>query len=291
MTAERTVIRKLSLLVVAVLALAACRTTRSVEDPTRELREKIAPALGLSFKGDLTQGQDKNFLGIRSDQLLLSRRSDSRTYFVQDERFGLLREGGVFEGGDDELLERCRSIAQRLGVPAGEIEEASVLQVMNNVATIDGTGSVRTEEPQRGERYARLTRSVDGVPVFSSSVMLALNREGGIGFLELHWPEITPQAIAEARSMREQVERGWKPPELEGAHVESVEVGILHSPAVAFVMDVQPVIRVIYSPSDRTVGKKPVLYLDSRGHEVPRPRQFERLDVPAEGARKAGDQP
>lgn len=284
MKTKKIVIQTVSLL--TVLVLTGCRSI----DATRELREEIAPALGLHFEGDLEQGEEKNFLGIRSDELLLSRRSDSRTYFVQDERFGLTREGGIFEGEDNELLERCRSIATLLGVPVAEIDEASVLRVMNNVATIDVSGAVHTEEPQRGERYARLTRSMDGVPVFSSSVMLALDRQGKIGFLELHWPKISLEIVDRARSMQEQVERGWEGPALEEAYVESVEVGILHSPAVAFVMDVQPVIRVIYSLPDGSVGKKPVLYLDSEGRAVPLPRQFEHLDVRLEGVREQNGQ-
>jgi len=50
-------------------------------------------------------------------------------------------------------------------------------------------------------------------------------------------------------------------------------------------MDVQPVIRVVYAPEERGVGKKPVLFLDADGKKVRLPRQFEKLDLPEEGQR------
>lgn len=286
MRPKAAVIWNFCILTVAALTLLSCQSMPPDEDPARELRETIAPALGLEFEGELTQGLEKNFVGVRSDVLLLTRRTDSRTYFVQDERFGVTRAGGIFEGSDRELLERCRAISERLGIPANQIKEASVLQVNSNVARLDDSGALRAEPTRKGERYARLVRSIDGVPIFSSSVMLALDRKGAIGFLELHWPEISKEALSSARDMQDLIKRGWKPPALEKAEVESVEAGVLHSPAVGFVMDVQPAIRIIYRTSDGSVGKKPVLYLDGKGRAVEMPRQFESQEVAPEKARE-----
>jgi hypothetical protein len=95
---------------------------------------------------------------------------------------------------------------------------------------------------------------------------------GEIGFLEVHWPEIPPEVIEEARRYRELAAKEWQAPELKGARVESITVGILHSPAAATAMDIVPVIRVIYAPLDTGIGKKPVAYLDTQGKPVEMPR-------------------
>jgi hypothetical protein len=71
----------------------------------------------------------------------------------------------------------------------------------------------------------------------------------------------------------------WTPPEHPGATVESVEAGIIHSPAVGFLMDVYPTIRVIYAPIDERMGQKATRYLDRHRNDVPVPRQF---DLPPE---------
>ena len=60
---------------------------------------------------------------------------------------------------------------------------------------------------------------------------------------------------------------GWNPPERVNAVVESVEAGVIHSPAVGFAMDVRPAIRVIYTPI-RYSGKV-MLYLDRNGRVIP----------------------
>jgi hypothetical protein len=66
----------------------------------------------------------------------------------------------------------------------------------------------------------------------------------------------------------------WRAPDLAGASVESAEAGIVHSPAVAMVMDVYPAIRVMYHPDDPRFGQRPVMHLDRHGQAVPIPRQF-----------------
>jgi len=51
-----------------------------------------------------------------------------------------------------------------------------------------------------------------------------------------------------------------------------VTAGVLHSPAAATMMDFVPVIRVIYAPLDKRLGKKPVAYVDAGGKPVTMPR-------------------
>lgn len=273
----------------AALALPGCRTT-GPPDPVTELREVIAPALGLDFKGEVSEGTERNFTGLRSEDLLLSRRSDSRTFFVQNEAFGVARPGGIFQGSDEELLDKARKIGETLGLPPGEILEASVIQVQSRVASVDpATQVVSMEEAERAERYAHLVRAVKGIPVFTSRLLLALDRAGDIGYLELHWPEVPSAVLAQATELQAVVEKGWQPPTLEGARAEEVEAGVVHSQAVGFLMEVRPVIRVIYSPVDPSIGRKPMLYLDAAGRPVELPRDLERVDPPPDDKREPGE--
>jgi len=69
--------------------------------------------------------------------------------------------------------------------------------------------------------------------------------------------------------------RAFQPPELADARPETVQAGIIHSPAVGFFMDVVPVIRVIYSNANPELRRKPTLYLDRHGQTVPMPRDIE----------------
>ena len=139
-----------------------------------------------------------------------------------------------------------------------------------------------------GHRWANVSRQIDGIPVFSSRAAVQLDGENQLHFMELHWPAIPPDTLTEAKRLAYKVKAGWKPPEMEGATVESATAGILHSPALGFVMDISPVIRVIYKPVKEGVGKKPVRYLDRNGHDVPMPRQFAETILSPREKRQAG---
>jgi hypothetical protein len=279
----RTRTRALSMICTAAgsLLLGACRSTPPPNHPegaARQLEALATTRLHLDFAGKVSDGAAYNIVGIHSETMLFSHRIDSRTYFVQDKRYGVGRTAGVFSGSDEELLRSARQVASLLGVQDSEIDGAAVLRVESNVAGRDrASGQLVAEGARLQERFARLTRRIEGVPVFSSRVLLGLTRDQRIGFLEFHWPDIPKQKLLEAQRYVESIRRGWSPPVLRYAKVESVEAGILHSPAAAFVMEVQPVIRVIYAPEGSQAGKKPVLYLNAEGKPVAMPRQFEKL--------------
>jgi hypothetical protein len=131
-----------------------------------------------------------------------------------------------------------------------------------------------------GKKYALTTRQIAGVPVFSSRAIVGLLPGGEIGFLEVHWPEIPAKVTEESQRYRQIVEKKWRAPERKGARVESVTAGILHSPAAATAMDFYAVIRVIYAPLDKRIGKKPVGYFDPEGKPITMPRTL--LQPPSE---------
>ncbi len=266
----------------------------AVAQPSVDFSDRAEAARMVSTASDVfgvklsnvKSGSHSTFVALNGDDgVVFTHRTDSRTYLVFDGR--ALKEG-PFAGDDKQLLARARKLLAGAGVPDKEIVSARVLQEMLQTGVIDPqTRKVHSTEAKPGRRHALLTRSIDGVPVFSSRELLTLNRAGGIEDLELHWPEIPATVVTEAHRLQYVVGAGWKPPEQRDARVESVEVGIIHSPAAAFVMDIAPVIRVIYAPISEKVGVKSQLFFDRSGELVAPPRQFGKLDEPRNKPRPA----
>ena len=63
-----------------------------------DLERTARTALGISFDTTPVPEASHNMIGLRSKSILVSRRLDSRTYFVQDRRYGLGHPAGVFRG-------------------------------------------------------------------------------------------------------------------------------------------------------------------------------------------------
>jgi hypothetical protein len=250
------------------------------------IRHLAVAQLGLKLDRVQRQGSEYNFLAVKSSDLLISRRLDSRTFFVQDERYGHDKENGFFQGSDEELKKACYRTLARLDIPEREVREANVLRESLQVGFVDRTsGKVVREEPRSGRRLARCSRQVEGVPIFSSHLILGLTKHKTIGFMEVHWPEIPEATIEEARRLQYMVKHGWQPPERKGASIESVEAGVIHSAATGFLMDIYPAVRVVYAPEKNGMGRKLVLHFDRHGNPVPVPREF---DIPCRFAEKRG---
>src|SRR5262249_31591775 len=140
-----------------------------------------------------------------------------------------------FKGTDEELLQYTRRIFSGLNIPATEIAQARVLREQEQLGQLNrDTGKIELGKVMPGPRWASVSRQIDGIPVFSSRAMLQLDGENQLHFMELHWPAIPPETLIEAKRLAYKVKAGWKPPEMEGATVESSEAGILHSPALGF---------------------------------------------------------
>jgi hypothetical protein len=233
-----------------------------------EMRD-LAARLGLDLR-DAEARADAAGVGLRTKEALLSRRFNSRTFFAQDQR----RKGTAFAGSDEELLKQAERVLEQLGVPHGEVAKAAVLQEMTQ-ASPRREGPVEGQ-PQKDRRMVLIERQVTGLPVFGSHFKLSVGKDGGIELMELHWPELPSAAVREARRLAFKVVMNeFKPPDLAHARPESVEAGILHSSAYGNLLEVQPVIRVVYATTGRNAGKKPVLYLDRDGKPAPMPRQIE----------------
>lgn len=240
----------------------------------------LAEALGVRFDEIVRAGSQGTTIGIQSKSVLFSLRLDSRTFFVHDTRFGPGAELGVLEASDDEYIKAAHEILNKLEIPHQELALSSVQQEQAQIAEFNReTGEARFDPVMSGKRYVTLTRQIDGLPVWSSRVLLGLTKDRQIGFLEAHWPEIPQAAIAEAKRLANRMREGWSQPEKPLAKVIEVQAGIIHSPAAGFVMDIYPAIRVIYASTDERIGKRAVEYFDRHGKPVPIPRQF---DLPPE---------
>ena len=280
-------LRKTSLAAAAAILLGAagCQKAPAPEAPkpagpsAEELeiqnatRRIAAEALGLKIDKIVASGHKDNFSGLQTDNVTFSQRLDSRTFFAYDRRFSSTKETGIYGEADEALLKRSHELLERLKVPAAEIASEKVVLEKTRVGQRDPKSGRYTLGPvEAGKKWARITRQVYGVPVFSSRATIGLMPDGQVGFLEVHWPEIPPKVTEQARRYRELAGKGWRAPQLKGARVESVTAGILHSPAAGTEMDVVPVIRVVYAPLDRRLGKKPVAYVDPEGNPVAMPK-------------------
>ena len=245
----------------------------SDREEIESLRSVASRVLNRPLGGDAEFRSAANVIGFQSNELLFNHRLDSRTYFFQD--FRKYKEEGQGGSSNDELLKRVRELLRLLDVPAGEMGEQKVLQERSRVGEREPSGHIRLEEVQYGPQWARVTRQVEGIPVFSSRALFKFTGEdGSLRFFEVHWPYIPQEVLREAHRLDYKVKSGWKPPRVAEAEVETVEAGIVHSPAIGFVMDVYPVVRVIYKPEKVGAGKKAVRYYDRAGLILPFPRQF-----------------
>lgn len=276
--------------IVVALALSGCPgpDNKEVKDKDIAALEGMAAKI---LKIDLAKleksGKERNMVGIRSKDVLFSHRLDSRTYFIQDDRFQVDGGSGVFQGSEEELIDLVHKVIANLEIPADEFEKSTVMNEKLQTAKFDeASKKYQPGEISQGKRFVEITRSVQGIPVFSSRILVGLTKDKSVGMLEAHWPKISEKVLADSKRLQELTKNDWKPPVQKGSVIESVEAGIIHSPAIGFVMDVYPVIRVIYAAENKSVGRKAVLYLDANGKRVPVPRTFEKIDEKPAGIRK-----
>jgi hypothetical protein len=244
--------------------------------PAREearLRNIGTKVFGIKWGEKLVAVSDHGFQAITDGTTTISYRPAGNAYFVQT---GKARTGrNAFRGADEELIERGRAMLERLGIERSEIADTKILQhyVTEGVMNPD-THQLDVKEPRKDRRSLIVRRVVGGVPILNSRMALDLDGDGQIAALELSWPRIEPKVLEEARRLQRLAKADFKAPERKGARIESVEVGILHSPGASFVEDQVAAIRVIYAPDDSKLGMKPVAYLDMHGRPVAIPRQM-----------------
>lgn len=219
-------------------------------------------------------GSAANISGLRDATFVFSRRLDSRTLFATDSRYGSKGKLGAWTGADKTAISTCRRILRAAGVPAAEIVKLDVVVEWGRSAERVSENEFKVHEPYVLRKIVRATRAVDGIPVWKSYVSLGLTGRGNVGSLEVHWPELPTSAIKEARVLQSLVKRGFKPPDVPGARLESLEAGIAHSSAIGFYMDVVAAVRAIYIGESPEVGRKPMQYFNRHGEAIAVPRDI-----------------
>src|SRR5260370_34764688 len=214
---------------------------------------RLAEELGIEIGQTSEKGIRGNFAGLRTDEVMFSRRLDSRSYFAYDRRFTVSH--GLYQGPDEKVASEARTVLAKLSVPSGELGSAKVIEEAGQTGHLDpGTRKLSLGKVTRGKRYVMFTRQVEGMPVFSSRAIIGFTSEGRLGFLNVHWPVISEADLKETRELRERVRRGWKAPVVSGARVESVEAGIVPFPFAAAIMEKHPVNPVLFTKKDTHFG-------------------------------------
>lgn len=225
-----------------------------------------------------------NVSGVRTRTQTFSRRRDSLTIFARDSRYGHLGKAGAWTGPDRAVVAACRRVLRAAGIPSAEISAIDVVSEQGTVAERVSEKEFRVEKPHLLRKVGRVRRAVGGLPVWSSHLVVGLTRDGGVGQLELHWPRLNPEIVKEGKLLQNIVKRGFKAPDAADAQPESVEAGIIHSPAIGFFIDVAPAIRVVYAGKDPTIGRKPAQYFDRHGEPVAPVRDIQPA-TPVQGER------
>jgi hypothetical protein len=258
----------------------------STPEESRQLQRIAIDLLGLDLGRIERTGTTANMSGIHAGRYQLTRRTDSRSLFLQDAEYQSQGRAGVFEGRDDELLDRAQRLLEELGIDPAEIDRRSIMTEQVEAASFDRrSGDIVSAGVRDGKRYAYLTRAVDGLPIWQSSLTLGLTRDGAPGYLHLHWPEIPAKYPDLARDYRKAEAGGWTAPKLDYAEPESIRAGVLHSPAISLVLDHAAAIKVVYRPTTSEIGKKPVRYVDVGGADVLLPRHFDETPGPIDKQR------
>jgi len=256
----------------------------AIQSRLEELESKtlraLAKLMGVTNLRKVEYRSAATFSGVRSETYTVSTRHDSRTVFAIDAAYGHDKEHGAWTGRDKTVLTACRTVLRSIKVPRTEIAAVRVVSEFGTVAHRDKDGTIQTHDPLLLQKLARAKRTLAGVPVWSSYALVGLTSNGGLGCAEVHWPQVSDRIEDEARILQAFVARGFAPPELQGAHVDTFEAGILHSPAIGFFMDVVPAIRMVYASDQKNIGKKPVRYFDRHLRPIVMPRAWPQAQDP-----------
>ena len=125
-------------------------------------------------------------------------------------------------------------------------------------------------------RTAAFRRSLEGIPVFGSELIVGLTPDGAIGRFRLHWPKIDDEVLKEAKELQNATRtKRWIVPEvMRSGDIDILEetAGVGHSAMADPGFRQRAVVRVLYRKSSRDpqypLASTTYKYFDSRGREV-----------------------
>lgn len=180
------------------------------------------------------------------------------------------------ENSRERLLKRIDAALDRAGINApnrqfGWFQD----ELAGAVPRTQGLPPDPREHSKLVARTVAYTRSIDGVPIFGSELLVGLNPEGQIGRLRLHWPNISPDLVTQARRLQAAVDaKKWQLPKtLSDSETKILEVnaGVGHSGFSDPRFRSAAVVRVLYRREAK--GEYPLVttayeYFDLQGREV-----------------------
>jgi hypothetical protein len=167
------------------------------------------------------------------------------------------------------------SVLRAAGGREEEVGDVRVLQQFTQVGELDpASRSVKVMPAQPSHRTLSMGRRIAGIDVVSSRLLLNVDADGRVLFMELAWPDIDREVLERARAFGSRA-NDLPGQRLEGAEIESARPVVLHSPALGFYNDVTAAVQIVYRPNEQQLGKKPVRYLDAQGRDVNLPRDID----------------
>jgi hypothetical protein len=245
-------------------------------ESAKALNELGTKVFGIRWGEKTVAVSDRGFQVVTDGVTTLSYRPTGNAYFLQRKGKEHAFEGRGFHGSAAELTARGERLLAGLGIDKREIAKLQVLEEFVTTGQVrPGSKQMTIEKPQSDRLSLVGFRAVEGIPVWNSRLKLDLDEAGSIAALELSWPKIEPKVMEMALRLKSLTASGFKAPGRAGARVESVEAGILHSPAASFVDEQVAAVRVVYASTNPRLGMKAMIYLGADGQPVPVPRQLD----------------
>jgi hypothetical protein len=134
-------------------------------------------------------------------------------------------------------------------------------------------------DPRKASKHVARTvafrRTLDGVPIFGSELLIGLMVDDQIGF-RLHWPAIRPKIVKDAQRLQEMVlsEKWSLPADLRNDDIEILDVaaGVGHSGIADPGFRAKAVVRVLFRKTARgtqyPIASTGYKYFDESGKEV-----------------------
>lgn len=285
----------LGLLAVPVLLLAAgqqaqtppAQTTPASEMPKprrvaqterREIVDTLARRFRVVAGRDLQVRAAGPYRFAGNKEILYIDRTDLRSMAFERARYGTGEALEPSRMAKEALLDRTEAALRKAGFEVKDYEFANFED--QYAGTTPKKGLPKDFDPRRaGKHVARAVafeRSVQGVPVFSSELLVGLDPDGSVGRFRMHWPQLEPKLIEEAQHLQRAIqEKKWTlPKELQNNYTEILDVraGVGHSAFADPRFRAAAVVRVLYrkvTPETKyplsSTGYK---YFDAAGKEI-----------------------
>lgn len=285
----------LGLLAVAVLLLAAGREAQTPPAQTRAASAMPKPRpVAETERRDIVDTLAKRFrvkagpeLRVRAagpyrfagnKEILYIDRTDVGSVAFERARYGTAGALEPSRIAKEALLGRTEAALRAAGFDVKDYQFSSFED--EYAGTTPKKGLPKDFDPRRASKHVAravaFERSVEGLPVFGSELLVGLDPDGSIGRFRLHWPRLEPRLIEGAQNLQRAVqEKKWTlPKELQENYIEILDVraGVGHSAFADPQFRAAAVVRVLYRKMTRetkyplsSTGYK---YFDAAGKEI-----------------------